>query len=383
MVETVEEEMKEEKRGKWSSSKYRTWKRRQQRKAQRRRAAEARVGPSLSGRPSGLMPGAATNAQHFSGGGRGRGFVARVNVLPVGRGRGRRGSIPNDSFSVAPIGRGRGVHPELVVGSGMGPSRLSVPSLEADTAVSRVPAPSVSSEEADPFPGEMAPLEDANATQVKREPSISASALEPVPEAEVEVTPDVSVSVPGPFPETEFLPCYDAHFHPDRLSAKTANYRAGEPLVPGRMPDRLILLAGGVMNLCDPQEFLSPQFEMNLDKDPKYKMAVGIHPKKAHKFSNRQWQAFRRLLNHPRVVGISKVGLDFTVDSIHWRAQEDLLNNILSLGTSGFVLVMHLRCAQVDPLGGVVYRLGHRLLRRHCSRHQRIHLHCSQVTRKR
>ena len=83
------------------------------------------------------------------------------------------------------------------------------------------------------------------------------------------------------------------------------------------------------MNFCDPQEFLSPQFERNLDKDPKFKMAVGIHAKKAHSYSGRQWDAFLRLLNHPRVVGVSEVGPDFTIDSVHWRSQEDLFKRIL------------------------------------------------------
>ena len=69
------------------------------------------------------------------------------------------------------------------------------------------------------------------------------------------------------------------------------------------------------------------------------------------------------------VVGVSEVGLDFTVDSVHWRSQEDLFKRILELGTNGYVLVMHQRGAQTDPLGSVVYRLSHRLLRRYCSRY--------------
>ena len=219
------------------------------------------------------------------------------------------------------------------------------------------------------------PVPDADVDMARD--SISVSAPDLVPDAEVVVTRNsVPASVPDTVPDTEYLLCYDAHFHPDRLSKRTSKFRAGEPLAPGRMPDRRILLAGGVMNFCDPHEFLSPQFERSLDKDSKFKMAVGIHPKKAHVYSDRQWNAFLRLLNHPRVVGVSEVGLDFSVDSAHWRAQEDLFRRILGLGTNGFVLVMHLRGAQTDPLGSVIYRLSHRLLRRHCSRYQRIHLHC-------
>ena len=33
------------------------------------------------------------------------------------------------------------------------------------------------------------------------------------------------------------------------------------------------------MNFCVSEEFLSPQFKRNLNKDPKFKMVVNIHPK--------------------------------------------------------------------------------------------------------
>ena len=369
-------------RGFRSSTKFRTWKRRQQRKAQRKRAAKARVVPSYLGRSGGPMRGAVTNLR-FPSGGRGRGFVKLSCV------------------SFPPVGRGRGIHSDLFSGSVGGPSGgkrgSSAPSMEADK---RAPVPSVSSESCVSAPsteaGKRAFVPDG--IRVKSEPGsvesqilsgsvsapetvpdaeVSVSALETVSDADVVVMQDsVATSVPDPFPDTEYLSCFDAHFHPDRLSAKTSKFRAGEPLAPGRMPDRRVLLVGGVMNFCDPHEFLSPQFEGNFDRDPKFKMAVGIHPKKAHVYSGRQWDAFLRLLNHPRVVGVSEVGLDFSVDPAHWRSQEDLFRRILGLGTNGFVLVMHLRGTQADPLGSVVYRLGHRLLRRHCSRYQRIHLHC-------
>ena len=54
-----------------------------------------------------------------------------------------------------------------------------------------------------------------------------------------------SVTVSVPVPDTEYFPCYDAHFHPDRRSARRSKFWAGEPLSPGRMPDHRILLAGG------------------------------------------------------------------------------------------------------------------------------------------
>ena len=83
-----------------------------------------------------------------------------------------------------------------------------------------------------------------------------------------------------------------------------------------------------------------------------------------------------RHLTHPRVVGISEVGLDFSVPSKHWGKQEALLERILNLGTMGHVLVMHLRGGANDPQGRIVHRYVLRLLREKCLPSQRIHLHC-------
>ena len=35
------------------------------------------------------------------------------------------------------------------------------------------------------------------------------------------------------------------------------------------------------------------------------------------------------LLNKFFLIGVSEVGLDFTIDSVHWRSQEDLFKRIL------------------------------------------------------
>ena len=331
------------------------------------------------------------------------------------------GVVDSLRFSGGGKGRGKGIHPKLVVGSVRGPfgvkqghgTRVSAPSVEADSVLNTyasvvergyVTCASAPSLEAGLVAGTSvivsAPSAEAD-LGVGNGSHISAATKDaetsaPSAEAEIDVGNGPHISAPvkdteapqGKFepgepildpvivPDVEYLICYDSHFHPDRLDAKTSKFRTGEPLAPGRMPDRRILLAGGVMNFCDPERFLSPQFERNFERDHKFKMAVGIHPKRAHCYRDCEWEAFLRLLNHQRVVAISEVGLDFTRSPSDWRYQEDLLTRILELGTNGFVLVMHLRGAQTDPLGRVVYHLSRRLLRRYCTRYQRIHLHC-------
>ena len=136
--------------------------------------------PSLHGRSSRPMRGVMTDSRRFPGGGRGRGFVARL-----------------DHMTVRSVGCGKGIHPKLVVGSVRGPSRVergrgtrvSAPSLEIDSVPRRTYASVVSapSAEADSItfdthtsapareadhevgngPHMSAPTEDADMLQIK------------------------------------------------------------------------------------------------------------------------------------------------------------------------------------------------------------------------
>ena len=133
------------------------------------------------------------------------------------------------------------------------------------------------------------------------------------------------------------LPRFDAHFHPDRLESKSDGSRQGNPRIP-------VKLVGGILNFCDPITFSKPSFNAVLEEDrsSSWKIAVGIHLKHASRYSEQDWQAMLRHLTHSRVVGISEVGLDFSVPFRLWDRQELLFERILDLGTMGHVLVMHL-----------------------------------------
>ena len=72
----------------------------------------------------------------------------------------------------------------------------------------------------------------------------------------------------------------------------------------------------------------------------KWKIAIGIHTKKAATYTRQHWQVLLQHLNHPRVVGFSEVGFDFTVPPQQWRDHENLFRD---LGTRGRVLILHLR----------------------------------------
>ena len=137
------------------------------------------------------------------------------------------------------------------------------------------------------------------------------------------------------------------------------------------------IFLSGILNYCDPEFFSRPTFEEEVLKKrgPNWKVAVGIHPKRAANYTPDQWDCFLKLLSNPRVTAISEIGFDFTVSNSLWLYQEELFDKILSLGTLGRVLIMHLRGSADDRCSWVSNRQALRHLRKACFVHQRIHLH--------
>ena len=166
-------------------------------------------------------------------------------------------------------------------------------------------------------------------------------------------------------PQIAVPDAFDAHFHPDRLSACSN----GQGLIAPEVPVNLI---GGVKNFCDPETFhMVPP-----ESDPWF-VAIGIHPKQAGSYPADAFAFLEQALASRRVSGISEVGLDYDTNSRTWNAQWRLLNKILSLGTLGYVLITHIRGPQSNPgLTKRAYREAFYQFRLHCSVFQRIHLHC-------
>ena len=179
---------------------------------------------------------------------------------------------------------------------------------------------------------------------------------------------------------TSFCRGFDAHYHLDRMQASICKSRGyPNPLTPGRVPDHLVNVEGGVRNFCDPESFTTSSLDQmlgNFQEGSLWRYAVGIHPKKASVYTSEHWDLLMHYLAHTRVVALSEVGLDFSVSQNQWMHQEQLLDRLLDLGTLGKVLVMHLRGMDDDPMGNVVHKIALRKLREKCMVNQRIHLHC-------
>ena len=217
----------------------------------------------------------------------------------------------------------------------------------------------------------------AGVAQAEDDPS---KAMEETP-MEVQKVESPPILDLGPLPDvaTEVV---DSHLHLDRLENKLREAGLGGSgmqcirLTPGRKAHITVRVVGGVLNYCDPECYARIEFP----EDPAWRVAVGIHPKKAHKTSEDQWHDFMKLVQDPRVVGVSEVGLDHSVSASLWKDQDALLTRIVGIGHADRVLILHLRGSSNDLLGTKVHVRCRQVLQATCDADQRIHLHCCSTS---
>ncbi|XP_041481952.1 putative deoxyribonuclease TATDN2 isoform X2 [Lytechinus variegatus] len=166
---------------------------------------------------------------------------------------------------------------------------------------------------------------------------------------------------------------FDSHFHPDMIG-----WFSEKRPTPTMDPEHPIQLVGGILNFSDPEYYKDLNFmEKVLDELPEkgtWRFAVGVHPKFASEFTEEHFDSMMCHINHPLVMGVSEIGLDFTVPPERWPDQEALLIRVLSIGLCGMVLNLHLRGTSEDLEGRAVHNMARRLLQKHCHKMQRIHL---------
>ncbi|XP_072182095.1 uncharacterized metal-dependent hydrolase YcfH-like [Diadema setosum] len=140
----------------------------------------------------------------------------------------------------------------------------------------------------------------------------------------------------------------------------------------GRPPKVPVSVVGGVLNYCDPEHYPGIVFPA----DARWKVVVGIHPKHAGRTCDRHIFELEQLLKDDRVVGVSELGLDYSVPDSLWTAQLGLMERILRIGTIGKVHVLHIRGSRGDPLGEAAHEQCRKIMQKHCPPEIRIHLHC-------
>jgi len=133
--------------------------------------------------------------------------------------------------------------------------------------------------------------------------------------------------------------------------------------------------ATAVANSMDLDKFPIPEFLHALPSN--LMVTIGVHPKAASRlrgFLRSALDKLRQLLEHPRVVGVGEIGLDYSIDTSHWPAQLDLLHDLLPIITPNLVLVLH--CRSRRGSSGEEVHLQLLSIFKDLPSEQRIQLHC-------
>jgi hypothetical protein len=156
----------------------------------------------------------------------------------------------------------------------------------------------------------------------------------------------------------EVYDAFDSHFHLGRSSKKllgnlslTMETWTDESMErPSKVPVNLI---GGTLIYCDP-EF----FPTSVPIDHKWRVAIGVHPKKVHGLRAQHYQQFLSLVQSRRVAAVGEIGLDRTVSEEYCAEQLEFLETIAStLKTAGKPIILHVRSTRQDKFSSLLYLL--------------------------
>ena len=137
-------------------------------------------------------------------------------------------------------------------------------------------------------------------------------------------------------------------------------------------PNHRVELSGGVLVYCDPEHY----GQVYLEADSKWKIAVGVHPKKVDKLSTKKRDLLQALLSNPRVIGLGEVGLDYSRSSPSPETHQTELKRILAHCRADKVVVLHIRGGKDDPLSEKASQDCFQIIQEQCPSQQKIHLHC-------
>jgi TatD DNase family protein len=131
-------------------------------------------------------------------------------------------------------------------------------------------------------------------------------------------------------------------------------------------------LIGGTLIYRDPESFPT-----SVPKDNKWKVAIGVHPKKVHGLRKQHYQQFISLVQSKRVAAVGGIGIDRTVSEEYWAEQLEFLETIAStLKTAGKPIILHVRSNRQDKFSSLLYLLLLQFLSDKFSASQVFILHC-------
>jgi Tat protein secretion system quality control protein TatD with DNase activity len=106
--------------------------------------------------------------------------------------------------------------------------------------------------------------------------------------------------------------------------------------------------------------------------DTKWKVAVGMHPKKVAKCTEAQVKQFFDLIKNHRVSAIGEVGLDTSLRDGTRKEQEDFLQEVLKQVKPKTPLILHIRSTRPDRYSKWLYLRALGMLKQHCHPTQNI-----------
>lgn len=177
--------------------------------------------------------------------------------------------------------------------------------------------------------------------------------------------------------EESSVPCnlIDSHCHLDRSSKKllgtglltmerwTSEQLERPPCVPN------VNLIGAVIIYCDPESYpdMMPVAE-------KWRVAVGLHPKKVGDITSKQLDRLKQLIQNNRVSAVGEVGLDTSPGSCSVESQIHFLRDLVTWVKPYMPIILHIRSAQRHSSD--LYKVALDILQDSCHRSQNFVLHC-------
>ena len=209
--------------------------------------------------------------------------------------------------------------------------------------------------------------------------TVAASKPTPMAYAEVLAKPaPLPAKIRVSSPKVSGVSAFDSHCHIDRTCQALGIMLSGSSVtelltVLKPIPPKYeVQVAGGVAVFCDPDKF----YHVQVPTVDGWYAAVGVHPKKVHQLNDQRWKLMEQWLEHPKVVALGEVGLDYSVHQDLWEKQETTLIEVLKLCRPQKVLVLHIRGSVGDKLASRPHRKALEIVKAACSPEQPIHLHC-------
>ena len=169
---------------------------------------------------------------------------------------------------------------------------------------------------------------------------------------------------------------YDSHFHIDRTSKRLfgntnleINEWLEEPME--RPPMVPVNVIGGLMIFCDPE-----CFPKTVPVEDKWKVPIGVHPKKVVGLTVESEAEFLRLIESSRVTAVGEIGLDRTDREENWTKQIDFLQRTTPKFKKDKPVILHVRSNRFDRNSTLLYLLLLKLLEGSCNPQQKFILHC-------